>query len=170
VPAAATWNGKFEANGNGGWTGSITPATLATGLRLGYAAAMSDLGHEGGSASFALGHPEKVIDFGYRSTHEMAKKGKALIQAFYGPTDQHSYWNGCSAGGRSGLIEAQRYPDDFDGIVAGSPGLNWSGRAVQAVWIGQATHKDEASAIPPAKFAAIHKAALEACDAIDGAK
>ena len=170
LPTAATWNGKFEANGNGGWSGSITPATLATGVRLGYASAMSDLGHEGGNASFALGHPEKVIDFGYRSTHEMALKGKALVQAFYGSAPKHSFFNGCSAGGRQGLMEAQRFPNDFDGIVAGSPGLNWSGRAVQAVWVGQATHKEEGSMVPAAKFAAIHKAALEACDALDGAK
>jgi Tannase and feruloyl esterase len=167
---AAGWNGNFEANGNGGWTGSITPNTLATGMERGYAAAMTDTGHEGGSASFAVGHPEKVIDFGYRSVHEMATTGKALIKAFYGRDARHSYWNGCSAGGRQGLMEAQRYPEDFDAVVAGSPGLNWTGRSTQAVWIAQATHKEEGSAVPSAKFAAIHEAALAACDARDGVK
>ncbi len=165
---ATGWNGNFEGNGNGAWTGSVAPATLATGLRHGYATAMSDLGHEGGSASFALGHPEKVTDFGYRATHELAVQSKAIIAAFYGKAPKVSYWNGCSAGGRQGLMEAQRYPDDFDAIVAGSPGLNWSGRSMQAIWIGQASHKDEASAIPAAKFQAIHKAVLAACDAKDG--
>jgi feruloyl esterase len=165
---ATGWNGNFEANGNGGWTGSIAPATLATGLRRGYAAAMSDLGHEGGSASFALGHPEKVIDFGYRAAHEMAVKSKAIIAAFYEKAPKVSYWNGCSAGGRSGLMEAQRYPEDFEAIVAGSPGVNWSGRSMHAVWIGQATHKSDASAVPASKFAMIHAAALAACDAKDG--
>jgi feruloyl esterase len=165
---ATGWNGNYEANGNGAWTGSVAPATLATELRRGYATAMSDLGHEGGSASFALGHPEKVIDFGYRATHEMAVQSKAIITAFYGKAPKVSYWNGCSAGGRQGLMEAQRYPDDFDAIVAGSPGLNWSGRSMQAIWIGQASHKDEGSGIPAAKFQAIHKAALAACDAKDG--
>ena len=164
------WNGNFEANGNGGWTGSITPNTLAAGMERGYAAAMTDTGHEGGSASFALGHPEKVIDFGYRAVHEMATTGKALIKEFYGRNPRHSYWNGCSAGGRQGLVAAQRYPDDFDAVVAGSPGLNWTGRSTQAVWIAQASHKEEGSAIPSAKFAAIHAAALEACDARDGVK
>ncbi|MGH9648123.1 MAG: tannase/feruloyl esterase family alpha/beta hydrolase, partial [Bryobacteraceae bacterium] len=164
------WNGSLEANGNGGWTGSISANTLATGMQRGYAAAMTDTGHEGGSASFAMGHPEKVIDFGYRATHEMATSGKALIKAFYGRDAKHSYWNGCSAGGRQGLVEAQRYPEDFDAIVAGSPGLNWTGRSTQAVWIAQATHKEEGSAIPAAKFAAIHEAVLEACDARDGVK
>ena len=166
----AGWNGNFEANGNGGWTGSITANTLATGMQRGYAAAMTDTGHEGGSASFAMGHPEKVIDFGYRSTHEMATTGKTLIKAFYGRDAKHSYWNGCSAGGRQGLVEAQRYPEDFDAVVAGSPGLNWTGRSTQAVWIAQASHKEEGSAIPAAKFAAIHDAVLEACDARDGVK
>jgi feruloyl esterase len=162
------WNGNFEANGNGGWTGSITAGTLAAGLRRGYATAMSDLGHEGGSASFAMGHPEKVIDFGYRAAHEMAVKSKAIILARYGSAPKISYWNGCSAGGRSGLMEAQRYPEDFEAIVAGSPGINWSGRSMQGVWIGQQTHKDEASALPAAKFGMIHKAVLAACDAKDG--
>jgi feruloyl esterase len=165
---ANNWNGKFEANGNGGWNGNIAPATLAAGMRLGYASAMTDTGHEGGSASFAMGHPEKVIDFGYRAVHEMAVKGKQIVQAFYGREPRYSYWNGCSAGGRQGIMAAQRYPADFDGIVAGAPGLNWSGRAMQAVWIGQATHKTDASAVPAAKFTAIHNAALEACDAKDG--
>jgi feruloyl esterase len=164
------WNGKFEGNGNGGWTGSISPATLAAGLRRGYAAAMSDLGHEGGSASFAVGHPEKLTDFAYRAAHEMTVVSKAIIGEFYTQPAKLSYWAGCSAGGRSALIEAQRYPADYDGIIAGSPGLDWIGRAFQTVWIAQATHRDEASFIPPAKFSMIHEAVLQACDAKDGVK
>jgi feruloyl esterase len=164
------WNGKFEGNGNGGWTGSIAPGTLAAGLERGYAAAMSDLGHEGGSASFAMGHPEKLVDFGYRAAHDMTVASKAIIAAYYAQPIKESYWNGCSAGGRSALMEAQRYPADYDGIVAGSPGLDWTGRSIQAVWIAQATHKTEASFIPPDKFALIHNAVLEACDAKDGVK
>lgn len=164
------WNGNFEGNGNGGWTGSISTATLAAGLDRGYAAAMSDLGHEGGSASFALGHPEKLVDFAYRAAHDMTVISKAIVTKYYGRAPKYSFWNGCSAGGRSALIEAQRYPSDYDGIVAGSPGLNWTGRATQAVWIAQAVHKDDASFIPPSKFALIHKAVLDACDARDGVK
>ena len=164
------WNGNFEANGNGGWSGAIGTETLAAGMRRGYAAAMTDTGHEGGSASFAMGHPEKLIDFGYRAVHEMAATGKLLIKAFYGRDARHSYWNGCSAGGRQGLMSAQRYPEDFDAIVAGAPAINFTGRATQAVWIGQATHKDEASALPQMKLTAIHAAVLEACDTRDGVK
>ena len=167
---ADRWNGKFLANGNGGWTGSITPASLAAGLRRGYAAAMSDLGHQGGSASFAMGHPEKLVDFGYRAAHEMTVASKAIITAYYSQPLKDSYWTGCSAGGRSALMEAQRYPADFDGIIAGSPGLDWTGRSLQAVWIAQAAHKDETSYIPPAKYALVHNAVLEACDAKDGVK
>lgn len=167
---AAGWNGKLEANGNGGWTGSITPNTLAAGVERGYAAAMTDTGHEGGSANFAYGHPEKLIDFGYRAVHEMTVKSKAIIAAFYGDGPKLSYWNGCSSGGRQGLKEAQKYPEDFNAIVAGSPAINLTGRAVQSVWIGQATHREEGAAIPAAKFAMIHAAALDACDAMDGAK
>jgi len=166
----AGWNGNFEANGNGGWSGSITANTLAVGMQRGYAAAMTDTGHDGGSASFAQGHPEKVIDFGYRAVHEMATTGKALLKTFYGRDAKHSYWNGCSAGGRQGLMEAQRYPEDFDAIVAGAPAINFTGRATQAVWIGQATHRDEGSAIPQSKFGMIHDSVLEACDVKDGVK
>lgn len=167
---ASGWNGNLEANGNGGWTGSIAPATLAAGLERGYATTMSDLGHEGGSASFAMGHPEKLIDFGYRAVHETTVAAKAITASFYGRTPKLAYWTGCSAGGRSALMEAQRYPADFDGIVAGSPGLNWTGRSLLSVWIAQAEHKDEASYIPPSKYAMVHNAVLEACDAKDGVK
>ena len=167
---SAGWNGNLEANGNGGWTGSINPGTLAAGLVRGYATAMSDLGHEGGSASFALGHPEKLVDYGFRAAHEMTVAAKAISTSFYGRAPKLSYWNGCSAGGRSALMEAQRFPADFDGIVAGSPGLNWTGRAIHSVWIAQAAHKDEASYIPPSKYGLIHDAVLQACDAHDGVK
>jgi feruloyl esterase len=167
---ASGWNGNLLANGNGGWTGSINPATLAEGLRAGYATAMTDTGHEGGSAAFALGHPEKVIDFGYRAVHEMAVIGKALAQARYESPVRKSYWDGCSAGGRQGLKAAQMYPADFDGIVAGSPAIQFTGRAAQAIWIGQQTHKDAESALPAAKFAVVHEAVVAACDTLDKVK
>jgi feruloyl esterase len=167
---ASGWNGKFEANGNGGWTGSIQASVLAAGLLRGYATGMTDLGHEGSSAEFALGHPEKLIDFGYRAAHEMTLVAKAVIAGYYGRQPSHSYWTGCSAGGRSALMEAQRFPDDFDGIIAGSPGLDWTGRATQSIWIAQAVHKEAASYIPPDKFPLIHNAVLASCDSLDGVK
>jgi feruloyl esterase len=164
------WNGKFEGNGNGGWTGSLNPATLAAGVRRNYATAMSDTGHEGGSGSFALGHPEKLIDFGYRSTHAMTVNAKTILKAFYGREPDISYFNGCSAGGKQGLTEAQLFPKDYSGIISGAPGNNWTHMMAQIVWVAQAVHKDDASYIPPAKYPALHQAALGACDAKDGIK
>lgn len=167
------WNGKFEAVGNGGWSGSINVAGLAAALREGYATASTDTGHKAAEtpgASFALGHPEKLIDFGYRSVHEMTVQSKALIAAFYGRPARLAYWNSCSNGGRQGLMEAQRYPEDFDAIVAGAPAANWTGRALQSLWVAQAMHKDEAAHIPPVKYPLLFNGAIAACDALDGVK
>ncbi len=167
---APTWNNEFEADGNGGWTGSINYRYLGAALLRGFAAGMTDAGHEGGSASFALGHPEKVIDFGYRAAHEMTLKSKTIIEAFYGRAPKLSLWNGCSAGGRQGLKEAQMFPEDYDGIVAGDPIADFSGRALGGVWMAQAVHHDEASLLTPEKYSVLHKAVLDACDAMDGLK
>jgi len=164
------WNGKYQAVGNGGWSGAIATPALAKAVGNGYAASSTDTGHSGSSARFALGHPEKLIDYAYRSEHEMTMKSKAIIEAFYGTAPRHSYWTGCSAGGKQALKEAQRFPDDFDGIVAGSPGLDWVARATLSLWVAQAVHKNPDSFIPPSKYPAIHRAALEACDAADGLK
>jgi feruloyl esterase len=167
---AAGWNGKLQAVGNGGWAGSISYSAMAQALHDGYATSSTDTGHEGGSGSFALGHPEKVIDFGYRSEHEMTVKAKALVEAFYGSPARMSYWNGCSTGGRQGLKEAQRFPDDYDGIIAGAPANPRTHLAFGTMWIAHANLKDPASYIPPVKYPAIHQAVLNACDALDGLK
>ncbi len=164
------WNGKFLAVGNGAWGGSIQYAALTDALKRGYAAASTDTGHTGADASFAMGHPEKLIDFGYRSVHETAVQGKAAVQALYGAAPRFSYFNGCSGGGRQAFMEAQRYPADFDGIVAGAPGYNRTDAAFQTVQMIQATHKTPESFIPANKYPAIRQAALNACDAKDGLK
>jgi Tannase and feruloyl esterase len=166
---ASNWNGKFEAVGNGGWNGNIDQNALATGLRRGYATASTDTGHEGGGGPW-MQNPNKLIDFGYRAVHEMSDKGKAIINAFYGNNARLSYFNGCSAGGRQALKAAQKYPQDFDGIVAGAPALNATGRAIFSVWVAQNDHKSEETYIPQSKFGIIHDAALQACDANDGVK
>jgi len=170
LPLGTSWNGSFVAYGNGGWTGSISFASLADGVRRGYATGMTDTGHQGGSARFAMGHPEKLVDFGHRSIHELAVTGKMLTGAFYASEPEHSFWNGCSAGGRQGLKAAQVYPEDFDGIVAGAPGLMWTGRATQAIWIAQATSAGHDTALPSEKFSLIHDAVLATCDVLDGAQ
>ena len=166
------WNGKFQGVGNGGWTGSITYPALMEALQKGYASASTDTGHTGNplDGSFALGHPEKVTDFGYRAVHEMTLKGKAIVAAFYQKNPQYSYWNGCSSGGKQGLKEAQRYPEDYDGIIAGAPANYWTHLTTATVWVGAATHKDPASFIPTEKYKVIHDAVIKACDAVDGLK
>ncbi len=169
---ASGWNGKFQGVGNGGWIGAITYPALMAALQKGYASASTDTGHSGGpmDGSFALGHPEKVIDFGYRAVHEMTLKAKAIVAAYYDKGAQYSYWNGCSSGGKQGLKEAQRYPNDYDGIIAGAPANYWTHLTAASVWVGAVSHKDAASFIPPAKYRMMHDAAVKTCDAVDGLK
>ncbi len=164
------WNGKFQEVGNGGWNGDIQYGELADALRRGYAAASTDTGHAGGSASFALGHPEKVIDFGYRAIHETAMRSKEIIAALYGSAQRLSYFTGCSGGGRQAFAEAQRFPEDFEGIVAGDPGYDRTGESFQLAVVARAMLQDPAGKIPPEKLAVLHQAALDACDARDGVK
>ena len=169
---AANWNGRFEAIGNGGLGGMIGYQEMTEALRGGYATAASDTGHKGTPATgdWALGHPEKVVDFGYRSVHEMTMKAKALIAAYYGSAPHRSYWNGCSEGGGQALSEAQRYPADYDGILAGAPANYVVHLQAGGNWINQAIHKDPASFLPVAKLPAINAAVMAQCDAADGVK
>jgi feruloyl esterase len=164
------WNSKFQAVGNGGWAGSISYPAMAEALRRGYATASTDTGHSTPGGAFALGHPEKFIDFAYRSEHEMTVKAKAIVAGFYGGAPRYSYWNGCSTGGRQGLAEAQRFPDDYDGIIAGASANPRTYLNSWQISIAQAMLKDPARFIPPAKYPVIHQAVLAACDAIDGVK
>jgi feruloyl esterase len=169
---AAGWNNKFMAVGNGGYSGEIWYWSMIEPLARGYATASTDTGHVGGvmDASFAAGHPEKLVDFGWRAVHEMAAKSKAIIAAFYGQSPRLAYWNGCSTGGRQGLMEAQRFPADFDGIIAGAPANYMTRLSAQTVWVAQAMRKEPGGFIPPAKLTVLHKAVLDACDARDGVK
>jgi Tannase and feruloyl esterase len=166
------WNGRYQGQGNGGFAGSIGYSELGDAVRRGYATAGTDTGHWGrdGDSAWALGHPEKVIDFGYRATHEMTLKAKAIIRAFYGKSPEHSYFVGCSDGGREGLMEAQRFPDDYDGIVSGAPANYWTHLLAGAMWVVQATASNPASYIPTCKIPTISAAVLAACDAQDGLK
>ncbi|HXC96620.1 MAG TPA: tannase/feruloyl esterase family alpha/beta hydrolase [Edaphobacter sp.] len=164
----AGWNGKFLAVGSGGWGGSIAYEGMAEALRRGYATSATDDGHTGGSASFVVGHPEKLVDFAYRAEHEMTVEAKALIKTFYGHDAHYSYWNGCSGGGREGLLQAYRYPEEFDGIIAGDPAN--VRRNAWAMWLANETFKDPTGYIPASKYPMIHRAVLDACDAKDGLK
>jgi hypothetical protein len=167
---AENWNGKYQQAGNGGWAGAIPTQAFADPLRRGYATAATDDGHKGAltGATWAIGHPEKLIDFGYRAVHETGTQARAIIHAYYGKDPSRAYFVGCSDGGREALMEAQRYPEDFDGIIAGAPANFWSHLFTGFIWNEQALLKDSASGIPPAKLPAIQKAALASCDAQDG--
>jgi feruloyl esterase len=164
------WNGKFEAVGNGGWAGVISYPALSRAVAAGYATASTDTGHVGNNGSFAPGHPEKVIDFGYRAVHEMTVQAKAIVDAYYGAAPKQSFWNGCSLGGRQGITEAQRYPADFDAIIAGAPAVNAMSLHAARIAINQVVHRSADSFIPPDKYSLVHDAALNACDALDGVK
>jgi feruloyl esterase len=169
---ASGWNGKFVGVGNGVWAGSITYSALLEPLSMGYATAATDDGHQGNplDASFAAGHPEKLVDFGYRAPHEMTEAAKAVIAAFYGAKTQRSLFVSCSTGGRQGLMEAYRYPNDYDGISSMAPANPMTALMVSSLWTGEATLKDAASRIPPQKFGFVHKAVVAQCDANDGVK
>ena len=167
---ASGWNGKLEAVGNGAFNGTIAYPAMMTALLRGYATSSTDTGHTGNTGRFAPGHPEKVIDFGWRAVHEMTATSKQIIAAFYDAGPTRSYWNGCSAGGREAMKEAQRFPADFDGIIAGSPGLDWTGRAAQAVRVAKALEKNEPARLPPPLAQLLHRAVIQTCDAQDGVK
>lgn len=167
---ASGWNGKLVSVGNGGWAGNISYTALATALAAGYATASTDTGHTGGKGNFMVGHPERLIDFGPRSIHEMTVKAKAVVAAYYGEAPKRSYFDGCSTGGRQALMEAQRYPGDFDGIVAGAPANNWSNQQAASLWEASATLLDKASYLSKEKLAVLHKGVIAACDAVDGVR
>ncbi len=161
------WNGKYQAVGNGGWAGNISFPAMAAALNEGYATSSTDTGHKGGDGAFALGHPEQVIDYSYRAVHEMTVRAKLIIQKHYGQAAKFSYWNGCSYGGRQGLEEAQRYPEDFDGIVAGAPANYHLHLHAFDMKVALTNLQDPAHSVPAEKLAILNKAVLAACDGMD---
>jgi len=167
-----TWNGKFQLVGNGGTAGVISYGAMRNALPRGYAVTSTDTGHvSSGSfdSTWALGRPDLVADFGHRATHLTAVNGKAVTRAFYGEKPRYSYYVGCSKGGQQGLMEAQRYPEDFDGLIAGDPANNWTRfYAGSHLGFSHSTLKDPESYIPASKTALLGNATRLACDAIDG--
>ena len=143
---------KLQSVGNGAWAGTIPYAAMARRSPAVTRRQAQIPDTAGNTASFVPGHPERLVDYGYRAVHEMTVAAKAIIRAFYGDAPRYSYWNGCSTGGRQGLMEAQRYPADYDGIIAGAPVNARVHQMVWELWVAQAVHKDDASYIPPAKY------------------
>ncbi|MBI2687316.1 MAG: tannase/feruloyl esterase family alpha/beta hydrolase [Acidobacteria bacterium] len=170
LPAAASWNGKFQGVGNGGYSGAIATAALKKALQAGYAAASHDTGHSGDNMMFAQGHPEKLRDYAYRAVHVMTENAKLLVRVHYGRFADRAYFVGCSAGGHQALSEAQRYPDDYDGIVAGAPANNRIRQTFAFLWSWMATHPDGALVLPGEKLPLITKAVVDVCDTTDGLK
>lgn len=173
LPGPERWNGKFQATGNGGFLGQINYRSVLPGLNRNYATLTSDLGHvnKGGAedATWALGHPEKVIDYAYRGQHESVTAAKQIVATYYGGAPKHSYFTGCSAGGISGLTELLRYPTDFDGYVIGDAVADHLGQEMGALWNTlEASLKNPAEAIRPAQIPLIHKAVLAQCAGKDG--
>jgi tannase/feruloyl esterase len=166
------WNGRFVGVGNGGWAGNISFGALAEQTRRASASASTNTGHEAApgvnAARFAFEHPEQLTDFAYRAHHETALKGKTLVQAFYGKAPEHSYWVGCSSGGYEGLMEAQRFPADYDGIVAGAPANNWTRLMAGDLDAILAVLKDSASTLSSSALGMLNRAVLAACDSTDG--
>ncbi len=171
LPDAANWNGNFLASGNPGFIGSMPSSGLVNVMERGFVAAGTDTGHVDEGFEWAIGHPEKWADWGHRAVHEMVVVTKQLIQSYYGKPVQYSYWNSCHNGGNQGLNEAQRYPEDFDGIVTVDPAYYISHLQAGSLYISWVALKDGIDGpgyIPPAKLAVINRAALDACDADDG--
>ena len=169
------WTGRYESVGNGGFAGSIRYDSMVRPLMGGSAVASTDDGHSAPavgpkSASWALGHPEKVIDYGYRAVHLTAEEAKQITAAFYGSPPKHSYFVGCSKGGQEGLMEAQRFPEDFDGIVTGAAANQWTDLFSSFPWGAKINLANRASYIAPQDLEKIGAAVAAACDAADGVK
>jgi feruloyl esterase len=169
---AENWNGKLVGIGNGVWAGSISYSALAEPLTKGYAAVATDTGHVGSGmdAKFAVGHKEKLIDFAYRAVHEMTVKAKTILAAFYGRKEQRSLWVSCSTGGRQGLMEAYRYPEDYDGISSMAPANPMVGLMISSLWTGYAVMKDDTRRLSRSQMTAVHKDYIDQCDEKDGLK
>ena len=163
------WNGKYVGIGNGIWAGSISYSSMSDPVKRGYATASTDTGHSGNglTAEWAIGHPEKLVDFGHRAVHVTTQAAKAAIRAFYGKGPSLSLWNSCSTGGRQGLMAAHRYPEDFDAISSMAPANPMTDLMVQSMWAGWQPKRFDTS-LTPQKLGLVHAAALKRCDAQDG--
>jgi hypothetical protein len=175
VSLPAKWNGRFYMIGNGGHAGEAMddPGRVAqrnAALQLGFAFAQTNTGHDAlkePGGTFVLSNPQKAIDYAWRAVHLTAITTKDITKDYYGKSVSHAYWNSCSNGGRQGLLEAQRFPDDFDGIVANAPWVDQTGFTIGAMWNQKALSE---APVTPAKLAMVGRKVMEKCDAIDGLK
>jgi feruloyl esterase len=164
----ANWNGRFQVVGNGGLAGTISYPAMAAALRNGFATASTDTGHTTSEPRAWLQDRERLIDYSYRGLHLTTVNGKSIVNAYYSQQAKYAYYSGCSTGGKQGLMEAQRYPADFDGIIAGDAANFWTHQMASEVWNGVVTSSPETN-LPKEKLQLLQDAALAACDALDGA-
>ena len=168
------WNGRFLGVGNGGLTGAINFPSMSDGLKRGFAVASTDTGHKTAQgffdSSWIDGHPQRVVDFGHRGHHLMAEVSKQIVAAYYGRPAKFNYYNGCSSGGWQGFTEAQKYPGDYDGIVAGAPAFNFVQLQTRGFWLNRLESLDPAGELPAGKLKLVVDAALARCDAEDGVR
>ncbi len=164
----ANWNGRLETVGNGGLAGTISYAPMAAALRNGFAAASTDTGHTAAEPREWLQDRERLIDYSYRGLHLTTVDAKSIVDAFYGRKANYAYYSGCSTGGKQGLMEAQRFPADFDGIIAGDAANFWTHQMASEIWMGVVTGTPETN-LSAEKLLLVQNAALAACDALDGA-
>jgi pimeloyl-ACP methyl ester carboxylesterase len=167
LPEAASWNGRYLAVGNGGFAGSIGTNALMEPLRRGYAVSGTDTGHTSPGGDFLLDEAPRV-DFEHRAVHEMAEESKRLIRQLYGRDEEYAFFNGCSTGGRQALTAAQRYPADFDGIVAGAPAHYASHLQGQQLFMSRVGNAPGGTPLSPAKLALVNEAVIATCDLNDG--
>src|SRR5262245_3591638 len=166
------WNGRFLMSGGGGFVGSLP--SPGPDVDRGFAVTTTDTGHksEGIDARWALDNLERQLDFAYVATHRTAVTAKAIVATYYGSDPRYSYFSGCSTGGRQALMEAQRFPGDFDGIVSGAPVFDWTRALAAGLSLAQALYPDPAVLDTPIvtqdNLALVHAAVLAACDAKDG--
>ena len=171
MPSDGTWNGRFRSEGGGGYAGSVSVATDS--VKQGFVGVMTDTGHKGGSGEFGMKEPgvadtQAQEDFAFRSEHLMAVIGKQLTKAYYEQDPSYSYWYGCSTGGRQGLMMAQRYPEDYDGILAGAPAIHWDRFQAYQIWPQVVMKEDVGAPIAREKLNLATERAIAACDALDG--
>jgi hypothetical protein len=167
---ASGWNGKYVGLGNGIWAGQLSISEIPKPLAKGYVVATTDTGHTGTgmSGEFAVGHPEKLVDYGYRAIHLTAVTAKAAAVALYGKPVQKSYWTSCSTGGRQGLMEAYRYPSDYNFISAMAPANPMTDLMTQSMFAGYWPAPPKGQQLTAPLLAMLHKAVVGQCDKLDG--
>jgi feruloyl esterase len=171
IPQGGAWNGKFQGVGTGGYQGSISYPAMGEALRRGYAVTSTDMGHQGDDLVFGQGHPEKVVDWAYRAIHVTAQAGKLVVRNATGRFPDRSYFVGCATGGHQAMSEVQRFPADYDGVIAGNPANNRLNETAGYLWAWRATHDAAGKALlSRADLQLVTNSATAACDSIDGVK